>query len=203
MASTLQDVRNRVYEYCGLSSSRVATATVDGWISRGVSQVVELIEKHPQLWDALMFLETIEESEAIDASNTVKLPSSYLKLHRDMTVRGRNVKIVNNIAARQRSQDDFDQATVEEPQAVVVPNSTSERTEHRLKFYPTKFTGDKVLFRYLKAADSATEFSDQSVELLVASASIIGLEPLKEMVRLNEARAKYALELQKFKVNLQ
>ncbi len=203
MASTLESLRNRVYEYCGLSSSRVATSKVDEWISRGVSQVVELIEENPQLWDALMFLETIEESEAIDVNNTVKLPDSYLKLHRDMTVRGRNVKIVDSIAARQRSQDDFDQATVEEPQAVIVPNSTSDRTEHRIKFYPTKFKGDKVLFRYLKAVDEDTQFSDQSVELLVASASIIGLEPLKEMVRLNEARAKYALELQKFKVTLQ
>jgi hypothetical protein len=113
------------------------------------------------------------------------------------------VKIVDSIAARQKAQDDFDQATVEEPQAVIVPNTTSSRTEHRIKFYPTKFKGDKVLFRYLKAVDEDTQFSDQSVELLVASASIIGLEPLKEMVRLNEARAKYALELQKFKVTLQ
>lgn len=200
MAVTWTALRTRVYGFTGLSTARVASTKVDEYLLRGFSKIADLSEQFPQLWDALIALEYTRESDAIDANGVAELPESYLKLHRDMTVRGRSIRVVNSVANRQRIQDDFNQPTTEEPWAEIVPSSDEERSNKSIKITPTKFTGEKVTYRYLAIPTESTEVSDESAELIVAASSLIALEELSETGRAQKAAQKFAEELLKFKV---
>lgn len=201
MAVSWGELRRRVYAFCDLSSTRASEDTVDGWISRAISEVCDLAESHPLLWDSLIFLEKISEA-TINSSHTVELPSGYMKLHKSCTVRGRPLRLFLSVPNRQRVRDEIAQPTVDEPWAVIWPNddNNESRETRSIRIYPSKFSGEKVIFRYLEVPDKNESFSDDISELLVAKASLIALEEFPESERVQLALRKYGEALTKFGV---
>lgn len=202
MALSWSTFRNRVYEFCDLSETRVSTSKVDDWIRRAISDVAELIEDYPQLWDALMFLQRTENM-TVASTNQVLLPASYLRLHREISVRNRTIRIVKHVPHTHTVQDEILQPTVEEPIAVVVPDATGSnevRTLAYLQIYPKQFASETARFKYIKVPQGNELITDESAELLLAKAAIIALESLNEGDRLQLARGKFAEELAKYGV---